>query len=400
MEITVEDYNRFQKATNYMNAGRYDKAVPLYKKLSKTMAAKQVFLNLGNCYRMLDLDDESMDCYLRAADHTTPFVDGNLGPWNLAYSNLGLLCYDYDEDDLAIGYYHKAIQLDPTSYNAIWNCGLSMLRKHCSGEKVDLDQAWNMYNYRFVKPEKTSINPKVKLWDGVSRVNKLVVLAEQGIGDRVNFARYIDCLSPYCDQIAIECPPELDCLFEHRWMTVRDGSSWGADMGVPYCTLPRYFNPQPHNWLEGVFGEDPTIPQNSIFVEWTGSTTHVNHRNRNTTPDRFVGLVKDHPVYSFHDRDYGNVKGLGIRDWTTTVKQLNRSRLLITVDTALAHVGGSLNIPTVLLQSKKSTDFRWGSHSFGSHNVWYPNVYVIRNPNNWDVVFKNLKEYLVAQNIT
>ena len=69
--------------------------------------------------------------------------------------------------------------------------------------------------------------------------------------------------------------------------------------------------------------------------------------------------------------------------------------LVITVDTSLAHLCGSMNRECWLLQPLRATDYRWGH---GTHSVLYPSMRIFKNPGNWDVVFKQVKEALDARN--
>lgn len=392
------DIKKFEKATAMTTPlGNLDKAVSIFKELlKKSGPSKQLHLNIGNVYRLLDEDEKAFYHYKQACSDSVPFADGTLGPWDMGWTNLGLLTYDHGDDELACSYYRKAIEINSDSYNAIWNYGLSHLRRWSNGEGVDPALGWKMYNYRFVKPEATTINPKVRLWDGVSHVRTLAVLAEQGVGDRIHFGRYLKALESRCDQLIVECHPSMDVFFQD-YHTVRDASQWLCDYGVPFCSIPAYFDHQPHDWLKDLVPENPgLLPPNSVIVEWTGNPLHANARHRNTVSTHFSDILTGPNVYSFHDRPHRNIKGLGQESWHKTCLYLKSSSLVITVDTALAHVSGSMGIPTIVIQPRKNTDFRWGRGGLGFDNIWYPNVKVIHNPGTWDKTFRLLKEYLVA----
>jgi hypothetical protein len=68
--------------------------------------------------------------------------------------------------------------------------------------------------------------------------------------------------------------------------------------------------------------------------------------------------------------------------------------LVITVDTALAHLCGACGIECWVLMPLNTPDFRWGDSSMGAKNIWYDSVRVIRNPNSWEKVFEEVNSLL------
>lgn len=392
------DIKKFEKATRLTQPhnGDCEKAVSLLKDILKKYGSfKELHLNLGNAYRLLDEDERAFYHYKQSCLLETPFNNGTTGPWDMGWTNMGLMAYDHGDDELAIDYYKAAISINKTSYNALWNCGLSYLRRWCNNEPVNVEVGWKMYNYRFIKPEKTPLNPNVALWDGKTKVRRLAVLAEQGMGDRIHFGRYLKALENYCEELAVECDSSMDYFFQD-YNIIRDGERWGADYGVPFCSLPAYLEPQSHLWLSNLTTSTGLLPKNSVIVEWTGSSHHGNSRHRNTVSTYFSDVFKGPNVYSFHNSPHRNIKPLGQQSWEVSCNYIKSSSLVVTVDTALAHVSGSMGVPTILIQPRKSTDFRWGREQMGFDNIWYPNVKVIRNPGSWDKTFYNLREYISA----
>ena len=68
--------------------------------------------------------------------------------------------------------------------------------------------------------------------------------------------------------------------------------------------------------------------------------------------------------------------------------------MVVSVDTSLVHMCGSLGRECWMLQPLKETDFRWGDSSMGEDNIWYPSVRIIRNPGSWTQTFKIIMDKL------
>jgi hypothetical protein len=304
----------------------------------------------------------------------------------LALTNIGLLMYAYGDDIKAQEYYQKALQADPLHYDAIWNYSSSLLRQCSAGQSQEWSTAWKMYEYRFKRSQPTKCNRHLPLWDG-SIVDSICVLAEQGIGDKIQFGRYISLLKDYCDKIYVECHESLDVFFsDYECVRVPTGS-----YGIPLCSLPgRFVNIPSEKYLPFTWtGGEKTA------VCWWGSPTHANNKYRSCSPHYFKDLAEStglEMVAITNDPKLlvpKNIEKRVVSNWTECVAKLNMCKQLISVDTSLVHLAGSLGIPTIMLQPYKETDFRWG---YGGSNMWYNSVFVVENNQNWDLAFKKVKE--------
>jgi ADP-heptose:LPS heptosyltransferase len=65
--------------------------------------------------------------------------------------------------------------------------------------------------------------------------------------------------------------------------------------------------------------------------------------------------------------------------------------VIVSVDTSIVHLAGSLGVPTIMVQPLMETDFRWGS---GEETAWYQSVSIVPNRNNWDEVFAVVRKKL------
>lgn len=399
----LQDYN---KGTRLLSQKKYAKALQYFKRELKDAEFKECYLNMGNCYRFTNDDVNAFKCYLKANSMEVPFADGTRDTYPMALNNLGLLAYAHGLDDVAIEYYRTALHKDPLLKDAIWNHASASLRKFCSNETVDVDTAWRMYEYRFKRDiNTTTVDASVPLWDMKSKHKSVVVLAEQGFGDKLHFGRYIDLLYNYFDVVYVQCDASLNCFFAHtkaKPFNIGLASLSGAEVGIPICSLAHKFGVIAGAWLENKFvAKKFDNSKLNVAIEWQGSPTHTNDYNRSCSPAYFQPLRKLCNLYSIRPGapPQPGVVALNSQSWQESAEILCGMDLVISVDTSIVHLAGSLNKPCWLLQPLAETDFRWGNDTLGFDNIWYKSVEVFRNPKNWNVVFKAVErrlEQLVA----
>lgn len=390
----------YNKATKYLFAGRYDKALQFFKK--EPLDFKEKFLNMGNCYRALGDTASAAVCYSKSNDPAMPSASNVYGEYSLALSNLGLLSYALGDDASAISYYHRALTLDPLHYDALWNMGNATLRQYFSssvGNANDWKTGWQLYDYRFKRSgNPVKIDNVLPTWDGVSVGESIVVLTEQGLGDKIMFGRYLKHLREYFPRVVVQCHPSLDCFYSD-FEVCRDALDSGADVSVPLCSLAGHFGMVNERYLDGKFTAR-SFPDTGVFcdlnigVVWSGSTTHANDRNRSCPSKYFTNLASYGKLYSLNPAagPARNVEACKSKSWTETASTILGLDIVVTVDTSIVHLCGTLGVPCVMVQPLMETDFRWGlGHS---DTPWYESVVIVNNPNNWDTAFKTVNEIL------
>lgn len=413
LDLQPDSIEQFNRGVKYLNKKRWDKALSLFKKAVKGAPLKEVWLNMGNAYAQQDLEDDALSCFLKAADPRTPFSNGDTGPYSLAENNLGLLNFRNGRTRKAIEHYQNSIELsEGKNGDPIWNYANAYLKLCCSLEESDWDLAWRLYRHRFFRTTPTPIDNRITEWDKLSKVETLVVLSEQGQGDKIQFGRHLHQLKAYCDVLVVQVPDCLKPVFEpHGYYCVEDITPWvgvGAS-SVAFCDLHQIFgyDSVPAAWIEHhhytprVF--EGTRPK--IIVEWAGSSNHANDRHRSTTPEHFLKLSAYGDLYSFRSKAPRGITALNTQeDWHGSIEAILGSDLVITVDTSVVHVCGALNHPCIMLQARKETDWRWGEPSMGWNNVFYPSVMIARNPCNWpktfEGVYKKVEEILAKNKQT
>lgn len=382
----------YNKGTKYLEKGNAEKAVQFLRKALRVEGAyKETYLNLGNAYRLLLQYENAVNAYTLAAAYDTPNMAGKLGAYPLAINNLGLMAFTLGDDTAAIAKYNECLNLDPLHYDAIWNYSIALLRRGCSGEDIDWAAAWKMYSYRFKRSAPTKLDRSIPLWDGVSRVDSICVLAEQGLGDKIMFGKYISRLYEYTDKIYVQCPPELDFIFS-GFECVREAT---GSYGVPFCSLASKFDPSLSDntpWLAGlrVKRSVKLFDKPSIGIVWSGSASHPNDKNRSmpTSYTRSFTELGELTCLNPGASAPKWIKSSVISSFEDTIAELNKVDILITCDTSIVHLAGSMGIPTIMFQPLFETDFRWGSS--GDCRI-YPSVKIVRDCSSWEEVVAGVK---------
>lgn len=374
----------YNKATKYLYAGKNSKALAFYKK--EPLDFKEKFLNMGNCYRSLGDRENALACYLKAARVDMPDAEGRRGEYGLAYNNLGLLSYANGNDQEAIDFYIAALTVNPIHYEGIWNYANALLRKYFSSDSpsaTDWANGWSMYEYRFKRENgAVKISTGLPRWNGISSGNSICVLAEQGLGDKIMFGRYIHLLKKYFKEIYVECHPSLDVFFsDFKICRVPTG-----EVSIPICSLAGHFGLISEKWLEGKFTARKFDSGLNIGVVWSGSTTHANDKNRSCPSSYFSALAKYGTLHSLNPsaKPAINVIPYSGDSWASTASTLLGLDVVISVDTSIVHLAGTLGVPCIMVQPKHETDFRWGlGHT---DTPWYSSVRIV-NHTNWDTAF-------------
>ena len=391
----------YNRGCKYLEAKNYERAVVYFKKALAIHAFKELYLNMGNSLRLLNNDKKATECYILANKPTVPFHNGSTKPYELALNNLGLMYYMQGNDRQALAIYEQALAINPDYYDCLWNKSTAMLRQACSNHPELFESAWNHYEYRFLKTPPVQLKnskPGLRPWDQ-QPTDSLIVMAEQGIGDNFMWGRYIPLLQREVTDLWVQCNPDMRPLFEHLGVkTLLHTTECDSMQAISMGSLSRIYDGIPNGeWLHD-YGQTHQFNNNgyNIGIVFAGSSTHANNHNRSIPVHRFHGLAKYANLYCLSPGFKSNkfVQGLDISSWDDTIAYIRGLDLVITVDTSIVHLCGTLGKECWMLQPLKETDFRWGDESMGSKNVWYPSVRVFRNPNDWNVVFEQVEQDL------
>lgn len=398
MQTHLEVIVTYNKGTEYLNRGNIKQATKLFKKVLSLGDWKEPLVNIGNCYRSEGLDKKMAECYLKALRDDVPYLNGKPESPEAdtvlhALNNLGLYYYTFGDDDKAIKTYTTAITKQPKFWDCWWNTSTAHLRKASSGNLDLFPSAWEMYRARFLKAAPVIIKNKKEdlvYWTPGKKVDSIVVLTEQGIGDYLMFGRYLSRLREYADEIYLQCDPSLHAVFEAAgYKCVLDASDCNASFAYPVCSLGEFWGGDipAADWLSEIGGARDFGEGFNVGIVWQGSRTHTNDKYRSVAINRFHGLAKYCNLYGLAPGFEGNkfVRSCDIKNWMDTIECIRGLDLVIGIDTSVMHMVGSLGARGWLLQPYKETDFRWGNGV--DKCVWYDTIDIYQNPQSWEHVF-------------
>ena len=412
--------------------------------------------NVANCLRDLKSLEESLDHYARsdALEHHNPDMHCNWGlAWQLqerwdqaidqfelaisqksdhapSHINLGSALAVKERFEDACGALRRGVQLDDSCNDAKFNLGLTLLT---IGE---FEEGWQFYETRLRLPDKVRSPLSTPMWDGKIESlqgEPLLVWAEQGFGDNIQFARYVpilieagvkvtlstrkplmpllkECLAPYSPAIVEHTTQELQGFSHHVALlslpklcgTTRDT----VPMMPGYLRRPSQIpdqlriQRQPFAlhiglvWASGVDNKEMYAdksmalePLMRLFDKWRQERFVVIHSLQvgadasQLDPWRSERGVVDHSEQ--------------IRDFLDTACLISQFDLVISVDTAVAHLAGALDVPVwTLLQH--NADFRWMRGR--SDSPWYRSMTLMRQTKlgDWDGVLEQIQQHLTC----
>ena len=354
--------------------------------------------NLGMVLQAQGLTDRALACYGRAIRARPDYAE--------AHNNQGTALLALNDVDGALRSYRRALQIDPTLERARGNEALALL---VSG---DMTAGWRGYEGRPAHPE--HLGRTLKRWRGdFSLEGKSILLTwEQGFGDTLQFARFAPMLARRGITVHLEVQPALKALL---------GSLRGvASVIASGCALPEVdatcpLMSVPHALGLGVDdlrGEVPYLtPGQSavsrwlprlrkgatrVGVVWPGSPAHSNDRWRSIPPRAIADMLEGAKVHALSLQkspsraDRESLSGTGIdlgfadefSDFEATAGLISHLDLVITVDTAVAHLAGAMGKPVWILLPF-SPDWRWLLNRTDS--PWYPSARLFRQarPGDW-----------------
>jgi tetratricopeptide (TPR) repeat protein len=354
----------------------------------------EALLNRGNALQALGRFDEAIAAYRRSL---------TLNPGNAdTHNNLGHALHAAGQSAEAIASYRRAQELQPEFAAALWNEGVAHLRQG------DFATGWPLFEWRHraLGTRRLVREYREPLWLGAGPVAGRTILVhhEQGLGDTIQMLRYVPELAARGARVVIQVPgalAELARSLPGNAVVVEEGLALPSfDLQCPMMSLPLAFGtavgtiPARVPYLAATAAArdewaDLLGPAGArrIGLAWSGSPGHQGDRLR-SIPLPLLAALFDRPS-EFHslqreyrEADRGPLAALGLRDWSSrlatladTAALVSHMDLVITVDTAVAHLAGALGKPVWLLLPF-SADYRWLSGRTDS--PWYPTMRLFR----------------------
>ena len=399
--------------------GQFEEATTWY---SRAIAERSDFVdahnNLGAALAKLDRADEAEVLHRRAIALKPDFAD--------AHYNLGVVLLDQGQFDAALASFAEAIRLKPDMIDAHWNRAFVRLLKG------DFGEGWPEHEWRWKRKHQPPRSFPQPLWHGEAAAGRTILLhAEQGIGDTLQFMRYVPLVAAQSARVVLMVQPSLKRLVEASLGdTMSDAVRVIADgdvippfdlhapllslplacgttaieripMDIPYLTVDAAAAAR---WRERI-GE---TTDRRVGLVWAGNPQHKNDRNRSIALARLAPLF-DTPATRWFSLQVGEraddlarlpagtISDLadGLTDFTETAAVIANLDLVIAADTAVAHLAGALGKP-VWIMVPLVPDWRW---LLGRDDTpWYPTARLFRQParRDWDSVARAIRAALEA----
>ncbi len=386
-------------------------ALAFQKAISLNPSSPQLYNNLGLALKKLNKIEESIICFNKAIDIDKRYAD--------AYSNRGLSYQALQQTQAALNDYDECTKLDPGHVDNYWN---KSLLKILMG---DFEDGWILYEWRWKSFAKKSVRKfNEPLWLGKESIEnkKILIYPEQGYGDFIQFCRYIPMIEKLNAEVILEARPALLDLISTTYphMTIIESGKRlpSFDFQCPIMSLPLAFKTQLDNIPSSApyLKSDPTKNKKwdtklgkktklRVGLAWSGSIQHPNDHNRNiklddlkpilALPFEFHSLQKEYRV-----NDLTLIKEFGIQNhaeklnnFSDTTALIENLDLVISVDTAVAHLAGALN-KTIWIMLPFNPDYRWMLDK--DHSPWYASASLFRQKqtNDWHPVVKSITDKL------
>lgn len=288
----------------------------------------------------------------------------------------------------------------------------------------DWEQGWEAYE---IVHQMYGTAPR---WDG-SRVKRLLVVADQGVGDIIHFARYVPWAAKQADRVYFAVPVGLAALLQGYGQCATvivgdikqgaplaiNGEAVELDAQIGLSHLARLHGSRPDNVPKdpGLLRLDPIDgmpPRRTgrlrVGIAWAGNPSYLRDRQRSMPLDAMLGLAADPNIDLFSlqmGARAGDIATTGAQPivtdlsgriaigWAGTGFAVKHMDAIVSVDTAVAHLGGALGVPTFICLPF-FPDWRWLLDRDDS--VWYPSARLVRQTRHgdWAGVIERVREGL------
>ena len=437
----------------YYKLGDFQNSINCYEKAIQNDADNvHAYNNLGNSLIRLERTKEALDYYKKAIEIDSNYIKahGNLGitfyklgefqkaischekaiqldPNNLnSHNNLGILFHQLGQFQNAKSYFEKAIQIDPNHPDVNFSLGMLLL------SMSDFKNGLIKYEWRKKLPININKLKNIKglEWQGENLNNKtILILSEQGIGDIIQFSRYIYLIEKeYSVNIIIKTDKKIAHLFSKSKFKLifNEDNIPKYDFYKHLMSLPKIYYEKTKTFPSQInfIPKDKKITLKwkerlneikgfKVGINWQGRKTYgVDHLRSislnyfsdlfNIEKINFISLQKGFGLeqiknFKHKDKLYNFSKEVdnGENIFEDTIGILQNIDLVISIDSSLVHLSSTLGIKTFALLHF-CPDWRWNLMT--KEFSWYDNLKIYRQEevNKWDSIFSLLKKDLVS----
>ncbi len=416
LTIKADYFEALNNAGNILQSlGRYSDAVENYKKvLSIKPDYVEAYHNMAVAFSMMD----NYEDVIRQCDNAIALRQDYAQAYNTKACALQMLGQHWE----AVDVYRKALHINPDYPDAHVNLAMALL---LLGK---FEQGWIHYRRRMNTANiYCPDNIETSRWNGSQfKGKKLLIWCEQGIGDAINFIRYLPRVKAKGGTVTLSVKKSLLRLFsqlegvDELVQATKETTPTGRfDLHVPLMDLPQIFNTNvetiddcvPYLSADSKEAQSWRTKLNAtefkVGIVWAGSPTHKNDRHRSCSIEHFLGLTEVPSVrlYALQKPPASNqltelpdntlITNIAdqLEDFADTAAAIDNLDLVISVDTAVLHLAGAMAKPVWALLPFVP-DFRWMLNR--DDTPWYPTMTLFRQNRigKWDDVFARVTSQL------
>ncbi|MDG1144245.1 MAG: tetratricopeptide repeat protein [Burkholderiales bacterium] len=407
-----------QKGVALHRQGKLGDAKQIYENiLQKQSNNYDAIQLLGSIYNQIKLPEMSLKYFDKALkiNKTNPAVYNNRGNAFQALKRFGDALKSYEE----------ALKLKPDYAEATWNKSLLLI---LIGDYLD---GWTLYESRLEKEDTKKDYPSYPqiAWRGQENIQgkKILISSEQGLGDTIQFVRYLEKIHQLGAEIILQVPKTLSNITSTIGapITVIDNKNKlpEFDAYCPLLSLPHVFKTTVETIPASVpylFADQQKVSEwdqelgvktiTRIGLVWSGAAGHKNDHNRSIPLELLTNLI-DLPVEwhslqkEYRAEDKKVLKSITalkqhqdhLEDFTDTAALIECMDLVISVDTSVAHLAGALGKPIWILLPFVP-DYRWMLER--EDCPWYPTAKLLRQDEtrDWRKVINRVASSLRSMN--
>lgn len=256
------------------------------------------------------------------------------------------------------------------------------------------------------------------VWDGSSFDGTLLVNANFGMGDTIQFYRFMPLVRARVGRVILRCDEDFRSLFRDTEVAPSRDPLPEFDQIIHMMALPKvlgvkkadiagkpYLSPQPcypPGYVADMASTIKAMRSSKIGLCWRGNPFNPRDRIRSmpeSARDRFLQAI-DSGIKFFSLNKIGpvpptcwNMKPY-MSDWDETARLLEQMDLVVSVDTAVAHLAGAMGVPTWVIVPTEDPDWRWGVD--GDRTLWYDSMRLFRNTGSWDDVVDAVAREMIS----
>ena len=372
-------------------------------------------LDQGNQYRTNHQPELALKCYASILGE-----DFNHGA---AFNNYGNVLREMGYPARAIPFLHAAHEIEPGNVTAEFNLAVAYLLKG------DYERGWPYYESRWRYEHMAGVKPQLPKpeWSGEDLKDKtILVVGEQGLGDQIQFLRFSANLTSAGATIKLVLSPGVKPLFPAPAGNIIGIYEPGEDLGeydywIPMMSIPRVIGLK----LETIAHQlqyvaaTPAKAQEwadrlglkkrmRIGVCWSGRKDSWIHNHKAMPVEKMAELIKRNPEHQWINLNVDSTEEESqiiiaaggecypgtIKDFADTAGLMHHLDLVISVDTANAHLAGAMGRPVWIPLNAYGNCWRWLLKREDS--PWYPSARLYRQPviGDWDSVINRMHKFL------